>query len=123
MITHQQSKSDEKKWYERVAQFASDHGCFPHCNLCNYDMHHVMGRKARHNKVAVGAWFVLPIQKEYHDVHSNNPFNVTHFRKRYQIEFGNQRDQFLAMCMTIKSEDGGLIVPDEVLQSIMTTRY
>ena len=24
MITHQQSKSDEKKWYERIAQSASD---------------------------------------------------------------------------------------------------
>lgn len=117
------SNADEKKWLSRVAQYAQDHGCFPRGDDCYFDLHHVVGRTCVHNKVHIGAYFVLPIDKKYHDVHSNNPFNVTHFRKRYQIEFANQRDQFSAICAVIRDEDGFLMVPKNVYEQIMNTRY
>lgn len=123
MIEHKQTKAQEKAWYNRIAEFAEKNGAFPHYNLASFDMHHVVGRKGVHNKVAIGGWFVIPVEKKYHDVHSNNPFNVTHYRKRYQIEFGNQRDQFYAMCMSIKDDDGELPFPDEVLHAILDTGY
>jgi hypothetical protein len=123
MIEHKQTKAQEKAWYNRIAEYVERHGTFPHHNLVEFQMHHIFGRKFSHNKVSCGAWAVLPIEKKYHDVHSNNQFNVTHFRKRYQIEFGNQRDQFYAMCMVIKDEDGELPFPDEVLHAILETSY
>lgn len=118
MITGKQTKSQEKAWYKRVAEYAEKHGAFPHHNHTAFQMHHVKGRSFVHNKVAVGGWFILPIETQYHDVHSNNPWNVTHFKKRYEIEFGTQRDQFIAMCMVITDEDGSLPFCDDVMQSI-----
>jgi hypothetical protein len=122
MIIGKQTKSQEKAWYERVAKFAEMHGAFPHYNQVAFQMHHAKGRSFFHNKVAVGGWFILPIETQYHDVHSNNPWNVTHWPKRYAIEFGKQKDQFVAMCMTIKDEDGSLPFDDEVLHAIMELR-
>lgn len=119
MITGQQTKAQEKAWYKRVAEFADKHGCFPHYSEAQYQMHHVHGRKFKHNKVAVGGWFILPIEAKYHDVHSKNPFNVTHFKRRYEIEFEHQVDQFMAMAMTIKDEDSELPFDNDVLHAIM----
>ena len=118
MIIGQQTKAQEKAWYDRVARFAEEHGCFPHSNHTAYQMHHVHGRKYKHNKTAIGGWMILPIETQYHDVHSNNPWNVTHFKKRYEIEFGTQKDQFIAMCMVIADEDGALPFCDDVMQAI-----
>ncbi len=119
MITGQQTKAQERDWYKRIAEYTEKHGEFPLQHFTPYDMHHVKGRKYKHNKVAVGGWFVIPVSKTYHDVNSKNPFNVTHFKKRYEIEFGQQVDQFLAMAMTIRDEDERLPFGDDVLHAIM----
>lgn len=118
MIVGRQTKKQESQWYKRIERYALDHGCFPHGNLCQYQMHHIKGRSFIHNKVACGGWAVIPIETQYHDVHSNNTFNVTHFKKRYEIEFGTQKDQFIAMCMVIADEDGSLPFCDDVMQAI-----
>lgn len=118
-----QATAEQKRWTERIARFADEHGCFPHNNETEYQLHHVVGRSAKHNKVAIGHWFIIPVETKYHDVHSNNPWNVTHFRKRYQLEFSNQRDQFYSMCMVIKDEDDELPFGDDVLHAILDTRY
>lgn len=118
MITSKQTKKQEKLWYEMIARYALDNGCFPHHNFTAFQMHHAKGRKFVHNKVAVGGWFVLPIEFKYHDVSSNNPFNVTHHKKRYEIEFGKQADQFLAMCAVMREQYGDLPFDDEVLHAI-----
>lgn len=107
--------ADQKRWLERVAQFAYDHGSFPHLRECGFDLHHVVGRTGKHNKQEIGQWFVLPIESQYHDVNSNNPFNVTHYPERYEIEFKPQRDQFFEMIETILYEDGSLPFTDEEL--------
>lgn len=119
MILEQQTKSQEKKWYERIAKYADTHGEFPKQDFEQYDMHHAFGRTFKHNKVAVGGWCVIPVAKRFHDVHSNNPWNVTHFKKRYEIEFGKQIDQFIAMCMVIKDEDGELPFGDSVIYALV----
>lgn len=117
------SKTEEKKWLSRIARYAEDYGCFPHGDHCYFDLHHVVGRSYVNNKIHIGSYFVIPVDKKYHDVHSSNPFNVTHFRKRYQLEFANQRDQFSAMVAVITYEDGELPIPKESYSEIMKTRY
>jgi len=113
----------QKAWLERVSQYAEEHGSFPKYNVYGFQLHHVMGRTARHNKVKIGHWFVLPIEAKYHDISSNNHFNVTNHRKRYSIEFGWQRNQFAAMCAVIRREDGSLPFDDDVYHAILDTGY
>tara|TARA_R110002012_G_scaffold239326_1_gene413346 strand:+ start:120 stop:530 length:411 start_codon:yes stop_codon:yes gene_type:complete len=72
--------------------------------LCGrFDRHHVVGRKAKYNKEPIGLYYVLPIAKKYHDVHSNNPYNVTHYPKKFELKFGTQQELFFNMCCEIKN--------------------
>ena len=117
------TKTEEKKWLDRVTEYAQTHGAFPDGETYAFDRHHVVGREGKNNKVHIGRWFLIPVSREFHDIHSNSPLNVTHFRKRYTAEFGNQRDQFAAMCAVIKDEDGELPFDMDVYHAIMNTRY
>lgn len=115
--------ANESAWLVRVAQYAEQHGSIPEHAPCAFEIHHVMGRSGRQNKVKVGHWFILPVAFELHNVMSNNPLNVTHFRKRFTAEFGNQRDLFAQMVEKIAEEDGENPVPEEVFNAIMATNY
>ena len=115
--------TQEKAWLNRITRYAEEHGAFPKGDTYGFDRHHVVGRTRKENKVHIGKWFVLPIMSDFHDVNSNNEFNVTHWRRRYGIEFGWQTDQFSAMCAVIKSEDGSLPFSLEVYHAIQSTRY
>ncbi len=109
----------QKRWMQTVSEYAEAHGSFPKQESNQFQIHHVKGRTFKHNKVAVGHWFILPIEPRYHDANSNNAFNVTHWPKRYAIEFGKQVDQFRAMCAVIASEGVELPFGDDVMHSIM----
>lgn len=119
MIIGKPTPAQEKAWLNRVTEYAEKNGAFPDYNIYGFDRHHVKGREFKHKKCHVGRWFVIPVSKKYHDVHSNNEFNVTHYPKRYAAEFGRQVDQFVAMCAVIKSEDRTLPFSDEVMAAIM----
>lgn len=119
MIIGKPTPAQEKAWLNRVTEYAEKHGAFPDYNAYGFDRHHVKGREFKHKKCHVGRWFVIPVSRKYHDVHSNNEFNITHYPKRYAAEFGRQVDQFVAMCAVIKSEDGILPFSDEVMAAIM----
>lgn len=114
----------QQEWMERITQFAQEHYCFPN-RVIDYDFqrHHVVGRTYVQNKVPIGHWFILPIAFDYHDPHGKSVFNVTHFRKRYTIEFGSQVSQFIEMCEIIKAEDGSLPFSDLELNAIKSTNY
>lgn len=119
MIVGKPTAKQESDWLARVTKYAEEHGEFPKQEFRSFDRHHVKGREFKHNKVAIGRWYVLPIAKLYHDSQMGNQFNVTDWPRRYEIEFGHQVDQFMAMAMTIKDEDGDLPFSNEVLHSIM----
>lgn len=118
MIIGKPTAKQEKDWLARITRYAEEHGEFPKQEFISFDRHHVKGREFKHNKVAIGRWYVLPVAKRFHE-QNNNPWNVTNYPKRYEIEFGKQKDQFVAMCMVIKDEDGELPFIDEVLHAIM----
>lgn len=66
-------------------------------------LHHVVGRTGKHNKVLIGPWFVLPLPWQYHDVASGDSCNVTHFRHNFTRRFGLQKDLFLQMVERIRA--------------------
>ncbi len=82
--------------------------------------HHVLGRSAKHNKVAIGHWFILPVPFELHDVMSNHPENVTHRKKAFIKRFGTQRDLFLTMVESMRDE-GYELPPADVCEAIRLT--
>ena len=83
-------------------------------------LHHVLGRTARHNKVRIGQWYVLPLNVQYHDVSSNHEFNVTHRKKAFEAEFGQQAQLWVDRYERLMLE--GLIddcsPPDDVISAI-----
>ena len=85
-------------------------------------LHHVVGRTYKNNKVLIGPWFILPLCMRLHDVHSSDPLNVTHYPKKFSLEYGLQKDIFCEMCDNLVIE--GIILPfgDNVLESIKDTR-
>lgn len=84
-------------------------------------LHHCVRRKAKHNKVPIGEWFVIPLHPRYHDVSSDNPFNVTHWKNRFEIEFGTQRDLFSKMVDQLR-EAGHPVPADFILEAIEAYR-
>ncbi len=67
-----------------------------------FQLHHVLGRTAKHNKVHIGHWFILPVPIELHDVSSNNSLNVTHHKRAFTDKFGSQSELFIKMCGMIE---------------------
>ena len=114
----------QKKWMSDIADWAV-------CNLGLlygdlYDgaipqLHHVLGRSAKHSKVAIGHWFVLPVPFELHDVSSNHHFNVTHCKNNFTNQFGSQRDLFQKMVISMIYL-GYRIPSPEIVYSILDTR-
>lgn len=111
-------KAEHKKWMQTVAEYAEAHGSFPKQESNQFQIHHVKGRAFKHNKVAIGHWLILPIEPRFHDVMSDNPWNVTHFPKRYAVEFNSQVSQFVAMCAVMRSEGLELPFGDDVMHAI-----
>ena len=64
--------------------------------------HHPLGRSARAKKLNIGLIYVIPLAKKYHDAHSNNPLNITHFRHIFEKEFGTEKEIFYKMCVSIQ---------------------
>lgn len=84
-------------------------------------LHHVLGRSAKHNKVAIGHEFIIPVPYVLHDVDSNHHENVTHRKKAFIKRFGTQSSiyQVLISCMEI---DGYTVPSMDVYNAIMDTR-
>lgn len=87
------------------------------------ELHHVVGRKYKLEKVLIGPYFILPLCWRLHGVLSNDPRNVTHFRHRFTEEYGLQRDLFAKMCDDM-AENGIMVpVPPEIAGLIAQTNY
>ena len=52
----------QNKWMKTVANWYQCHGFSDNeLNEYQFQIHHCVGRKAKHNKIAIGHWFVLPL--------------------------------------------------------------
>ncbi len=118
-----QANAKQKQWMKDITEWAEDNIQLVYgINYFNANIqrHHVLGRSAKHNKVDIGHWFILPIPFELHDVSSNHPENVTHRKKDFVKRFGNQRDLFLMMVEDMR-ERGYELPPAEVCKAIRST--
>lgn len=118
----------EKQFMKAVMDFHNSYGVGYlygeewHCDPIQ--CHHVAGRTYKNNKVHIGHYFILPIPFDLHDVHSNHPLNVTHWRNRFTAEFGMQRDLWLKMVNRMTDEN--TINPsdlDFIYTAIMSSKY
>ena len=118
-----QANAAQRKWMNDITEWASDNISLLYgLEWANKPIqrHHVLGRSAKHNKVAIGHWFILPIPWDLHDVMSNHHFNVTHRKKAFTTHFGMQRDLFLLMLESMR--DQGYELPSaEVCEAIRKT--
>ena len=113
----------QKQWLKTVASWYEECG-FKDARLNQYkfQIHHVVGRKAKHNKIAIGHWFVLPLPFELHDVNENHKLNVTHHRHAFTAEFGLQCELFDEMITSMKELGIDDFLDLEVVAAIMNTR-
>ena len=121
-----QANAAQKKWMCDIAEWLMDNLHFlygeRYVNRQEYapQLHHVVGRSAKQNKVPIGHYFILPIPFELHDGSSNHRLNVTHRKKAFTARFGMQRDLFAIMYHSMM--DQGYAVPSiDIFNAIMST--
>lgn len=120
-----QANAVQKKWMSDIADWAQDNLYVLYGDEYNdsnlpFELHHVVGRSAKHNKVSIGHEFILPVPFELHNVMENHKDNVTNFKKNFVKRFGNQRDLFNDMFAVMKAQ--GYTVPSyNVYDAIMET--
>ena len=70
-----------------------------------FQLHHVLGRSAKQDKIEIGHWFILPVPIALHDVSSNHLLNVTHHKKSFVRKFGKQSEIFNQMLHSMLDEN------------------
>ncbi len=103
-------------WYESIGYKQGE------LNGYHRQIHHVVGRKGKQNKVDIGEWFILPLPIRLHDVSSNNELNVTHYHHRFTDAFGLQSELFKEMIESMVETGAELPFGDDVINAIMDTR-
>lgn len=114
----------QRQWMRNITEWAYDniHTLYGLEYLnSNFQRHHVLGRSAKNNKVAIGHWFIIPVPFELHDVSSNHPSNVTHHKRAFTDEYGMQRDLFLQMVESMR-DDCYELPPADVCEAIRLTK-
>ncbi len=118
-----QANTAQKKWMSDIAEWCENNIQILYgdeWSIKPFQLHHALGRSAKHNKVALGHEFILPVPFELHDVSSNHPENVTHCKKAFVKRFGNQRDLFLKMVESMR--DYGYELPSaDICEAIRKT--
>lgn len=120
-----QANAKQKQWMRDISSFIQEvglgglYGC-EYENRFDFQLHHVLGRSAKHNKVAIGHWFIIPVPFELHDPNVNHAFHVGKCKKSFVSRFGTQRSLFKRMYQAMKQQ--GYKVPNiDVYNAIMET--
>lgn len=119
-----QANAAQKQWMKDISEWANNNNLdllYDYDDPKGFQLHHVLGRSAKHNKVAIGHWFIIPVPFELHDVNSNNNYNVTHHKNRFTDKYGKQTFLFNDMVNDMRM-DMYQLPPTEVLNAIMDTR-
>ena len=123
-MANKPANAAQKKWMNDITEWANEniHMLYTggYAQDCNFQRHHVLGRSAKKNKVAIGHWFIIPVPFDLHDISSNDPLNVTHHKHAFTDRFGNQRDLFLQMVEEMR-DDGYELPPLDVCEAIRCT--
>ncbi len=115
----------QKQWMADITYFIMENGLgdlYGSDYIHNSDIqrHHVLGRSAKQNKVAIGHWFIIPVPFELHDPNMDHEFHVGKCKKAFVSRFGTQRSLFKRMYQSMKQQ--GYKVPNiDVYNAIMET--
>jgi hypothetical protein len=119
-----QANAAQKKWMSDITEFINEESLgilYPEYEgRFEMQRHHVLGRSAKHNKVAIGHWFIIPVPYELHEPNEKHQYHVGHCKKAFVEKHGEQRGIFqcLVSCM---AEWGYDTPPMEVYHAIMDT--
>lgn len=128
MANRQQPNAAEKRWLKSISEFIENEGLgilygTEFEGRSDFQLHHVVGRTAKHNKIEIGHWFVIPVPWELHDVNSDNSDNVTNFKHNFTNRFGLQSKIFEEMChLMVMINDSVLPFNSQVDTAIRDTR-
>lgn len=117
-----QANAIQKQWMKDIAEWVEGNHdvLYDDDFYSSFELHHVLGRSAKHNKVSIGHEFVIPVPTELHNVMSNHPDNVTHFKKNFVKRFGTQRSLFIVMVISM-GELGYVVPSDDAINAIQDT--
>ena len=117
MIPTSAPNSEQRRWREAVRGLGSILGPSRHA----IEIHHCAGRTARHNKVDIGHWWILPLTSQEHGMLHGD-------MGRFEIEalefnpVGRWDCEKFLFHKVLMSLDGTLEPPYEVIQAIMDYR-
>ena len=119
------ANAKQKKWMRDMSDYiqAVSIGKYygDEYNGCNFQLHHVKGRSAKHNKIAIGHEFIIPVPFDLHDVNSNHGDNVTHHKHKFTDRFGLQSSIFERVFNDMEAYDYD-VPSSDILYAIMDTR-
>ena len=77
---------------KRVQQAIRDNGCIiPGFGAMGYQLHHIWGSSAKHNKIWIGQDAVLLLPWELHDVNSDHYLHVAKHPKEFANAYGEPK--------------------------------
>lgn len=123
-MANKPANAKQKQWMNTITEFAESNLHILYgidYEYSKFQRHHVLGRSAKHNKVAIGHWFILPVPFELHDVSSNHPLNVTHRKMSFTNAFGKQSQIFNDMLRHMDDQGYEYDIPVEVIDAIAST--
>ncbi len=123
-MANKPANAAQKKWMSDIADWAGYHidKLYGVQYLGKkFQLHHVLGRSAKQNKISVGHEFILPVPFELHDISSNHHFNVTHCKHNFTNQYGMQRDLFNKLYQSMKNQSYK-VPSQEIYNAIMDTR-
>lgn len=119
-----QANTAQKKWMDDITEWSANAGLrMLYGNEWEFSAiqrHHVLGRTAKQNKVAIGHAFILPVPYIMHEPNENHKFHVGHCKNAFTKEFGAQRELFSTMYHSMQ-EEGYTVPSEEVFNAIMST--
>ena len=118
-----QANTAQKQWMSDISDWANNNNLdltYDYDDPKGFQLHHVLGRSAKHNKVSIGHWFIIPVPYELHDIYGKHECNVSNSKNKFTAKYGNQREIFNNMVDDMRMEMYQL-PPTEVLEAIRGT--
>jgi len=110
----------QRRWQQTVA----DLGCIvTRADPSQCQLHHVGGFTYKHNKVLIGPWFILPLHASLHDVGSDHPHNVTHYRSAFTSNYGSQASLFFKVVYAALHQGAPIPFEMDVLNTIQECSF
>ncbi len=122
-MANRNATKEEKQLLKDMVSVIDDHGLgvlyHGYDGRTDYDIHHVKGKSAKHNKIHIGYNFIIPVPTELHD-NGDHHLNVTHHKHAFTDEYGKQWEIHIKMIKLLVMN--GYATPDNnILDAIMDT--